>query len=124
MSLSTAGTDDPGCANVEGREVEMAPDSRLRPIDGGTQFMIRGTARPETNEPEAVARAIGEVLAELAGECPDRHFIRRIEAKGDGLRDGVPRGSRFSVSMVFAKYPDHYKRGVKPQETDNGSQNE
>ena len=102
----------------------MTPGSRLRPIDGGTRFVIRGTARPEANEPEAIARAVGEVLNELAGQCPDRHFIRRIEAKCDGLRDGVPRGTRFSVSMVFAKYPDHYKRGDVAQENDDGSQDQ
>ena len=79
----------------------MTPDWDLKPIDDGARLMIRGTAHPGSSDPLVIARAIGKVLEELAKRCPDRHFIKHTSVACDGLREGVPRGTRYHAAMIF-----------------------
>ncbi len=94
----------------------MAAREKLIPIDDGEGFMVRGIAHPATSDPAEMARAISEALEALARQCPERHFIKHASAACASLRDGVPRGRKYSVLMVFRRYPEHYKRGDPPQE--------
>lgn len=81
-----------------------------------TRLVAHGEARPGSRDPVDVAQAIGEALLVLAERCPDRHFIKYVNSKCDGLRDGIPRGTRHHLTMVFEPFPPHYKRGDQPQE--------
>ena len=101
----------------------MADGEKLITIDDGARLMIRGIAHPSSREPAEVARAIGEIMDALAEHCPDRHFIKHTRANCDGLREGIPRGTRYHVSMIFEPYPAHYKRGDQPHGEDDGSTN-
>ncbi len=90
-------------------------EPELVPIDGGQRYLIRGVARPGSRDAEAAALAVNKMLIELIQRCPEDCFIKYIKAECDGLRDGVPRGTRLSVSVVFQPYPKEFlqKRGER-----------
>ncbi len=91
--------------------------SQLEPIDNGRRLRATSSIRPREPDggypsAETVASAIADELGALIRLMPADHFVKYAKVDCDSLRDGVPKGGRYHLAVIFQPFPP--KRGDKP----------
>ena len=89
--------------------------AKLVSVDEGLALMDRRTINPrgqdgERPDAETLATELGATMTQMLRECPESHFVKYARIECDGLRDGLPRGNRFHLVVIFQSVPEHRNR--------------
>ncbi len=89
-------------------------EPKLIPTDEGRALMARQNINPRGQDggrpdTETLATELGATMTELLNLCPEDHFIKYAKIECDGLRDGLPRGGRFHLVVIFQSVPENRK---------------
>ena len=90
-------------------------EPKLIPTDEGRALMARKNINPRAQDggrpdTETLATELGVAMTELLRLCPEDHFIKYAKIECDGLREGLPRGGRFHLVIIFQPVPEHRNR--------------
>ncbi len=83
----------------------MAREPSLKVSEGGRVLVSREVVHPASMDPSDVLQELAAAFERLRASCPPDYFIKYAKAECDGLREGVPKGRRVFLNVVFQRFP-------------------
>ena len=82
--------------------VTDATDTQLKQLPDG-RLLTRGVARPQSDDPAEISRALVVTFQALLDRCPEGFHVHNVTGKRDTPRKDRPRGRRYHLTVVFER---------------------